>query len=85
MTAATSRRLAAFRARHYLEAMTTPFAVLRLGGARARSGRLGKSLGPISTHVRRVVVVPGGGPFADTFRSTQGQIGFGDVARTKWR
>lgn len=55
-------------------------AVLKLGGAQARGGRLGEWLDAISAHAGRLVVVPGGGPFADAVRSTQQQIGFDDIA-----
>ncbi len=55
-------------------------AVLKLGGAQARGGRLVEWLDAISTHAGRIVVVPGGGPFADVVRKTQTEIGFDDVA-----
>jgi dihydroneopterin aldolase len=54
--------------------------VLKLGGAQARGGRLGEWLDAISVHAGRLVVVPGGGPFADAVRATQAEIGFDDVA-----
>ena len=54
--------------------------VLKLGGAQARGGRLGEWLDAISPHAGRLVVVPGGGPFADAVRAEQAQIGFDDVA-----
>jgi aspartokinase-like uncharacterized kinase len=54
--------------------------VLKLGGAQARGGRLGEWLDAILPHAGRVIVVPGGGPFADVVRATQAEIGFDDVA-----
>ena len=57
-----------------------PLVVIKLGGAQARGGRLGEWLDAISVHAGRLVVVPGGGPFADVVRATQKQIGFDDVA-----
>jgi dihydroneopterin aldolase len=54
--------------------------ILKLGGAQARGGRLGDWLDAIAVHAGRLVVVPGGGPFADVVRATQEQIGFDDVA-----
>ena len=57
-----------------------PLVVIKLGGAQARGGRLGDWLDAISVHAGRLVVVPGGGPFADVVRATQKQIGFDDVA-----
>lgn len=58
----------------------TLITVIKLGGAQARGGRLGEWLDAISVHAGRLVVVPGGGPFADAVRATQTQIGFDDVA-----
>lgn len=55
-------------------------AVLKLGGAQARGGRLVEWLDAISAHAGRIVIVPGGGPFADIVRQTQPEIGFDDVA-----
>jgi len=57
-----------------------PLIVLKLGGAQARGGRLGEWLDAISRHAGRLVIVPGGGPFADAVRAQQAQIGFDDVA-----
>ena len=60
--------------------MTSPFAVLKLGGAQARGGRLGNWLDAIAAQAGRIVVVPGGGAFADLVRTTQREIGFDDEA-----
>ena len=55
-------------------------AVLKLGGAQARGGRLKDWLDAAARHAGRLVVVPGGGPFADAVRAAQGEIGFDDAA-----
>src|SRR6185437_17182112 len=60
--------------------MKKTLAVLKLGGAQARGGRLGEWLDAICAHSERLVVVPGGGPFADVVRATQDEIGFDDIA-----
>jgi aspartokinase-like uncharacterized kinase len=60
--------------------MTKALAVLKLGGAQARGGRLGEWLDAISAHAGRVVLAPGGGPFANAVRAAQVEIGFDDVA-----
>jgi 5-(aminomethyl)-3-furanmethanol phosphate kinase len=60
--------------------MKKPLAIVKLGGAQARSGRLGAWLDAISAEAGRVVLVPGGGPFAEIVRATQAEIGFDDDA-----
>lgn len=60
--------------------MTKPLAVLKLGGAQARGDRLGAWLDAISAHAGHIVLVPGGGPFADLVRTMQPEIGFDDGA-----
>ena len=57
-----------------------PLTIIKLGGAQARGGRLGEWLDAISAHAGRVIVVPGGGPFADVVRAMQAEIGFDDIA-----
>ncbi len=54
--------------------------VLKLGGSLAESGRLRRLLGLVSRARRPVVVVPGGGAFADAVRETQKALGFSDAA-----
>ena len=58
----------------------TKLAVLKLGGAQARGGHLRDWLDAISRHAGRIVVAPGGGPFADVVRATQAEIGFDEEA-----
>jgi dihydroneopterin aldolase len=60
--------------------MTKPLVVLKLGGAQARGGRLGAWLDAIARCAGRLVLAPGGGPFADIVRTTQREIGFDDAA-----
>lgn len=54
--------------------------VLKLGGSLAESGRLRKLLALVGRARRPVVVVPGGGAFADAVRETQRTLGFSDEA-----
>jgi len=54
--------------------------VLKLGGAQARGPWLKAWLNAIAALAGRVVVVPGGGPFADAVRAQQALIGFDDEA-----
>lgn len=54
--------------------------VVRLGGSHAFSPLLRPWLAAIETAAGDVVLVPGGGPFAETVRSAQRKMGFHDVA-----
>jgi aspartokinase-like uncharacterized kinase len=54
--------------------------VVKIGGSLAESGRLGEALHLIGRAERPVVVVPGGGPFADAVRGAQEKLGFSDAA-----
>jgi len=60
--------------------VTAPEVVLKLGGAQARGPRLDAWLDAIAALAGRIVVVPGGGPFADAVRAQQSLIGFDDEA-----
>ena len=60
--------------------MKSPLVVLKLGGAQARRGRLGEWLDAAARCAGRLVVVPGGGPFADVVRAMQAEIGFDEAA-----
>ncbi len=55
-------------------------AILKLGGSLALGNRLGSWLDAIRAQSGRIVVVPGGGPFADVVRRMQGEIGYDDFA-----
>jgi 5-(aminomethyl)-3-furanmethanol phosphate kinase len=55
-------------------------AVLKLGGSHARGGRLVDWLDAVAAQAGRIVLVPGGGPFADVVRGTQADIGFDEAA-----
>lgn len=48
-----------------------PPVVVKLGGSLAENDRVGGALDIVARAVRRVVVVPGGGPFADVVREAQ--------------
>lgn len=52
--------------------------VVKLGGSHALSPLLPDWLAAIGRAAGRVVVVPGGGPFADTVRAAQPAMGFDD-------
>ncbi len=54
--------------------------VVKLGGSFAFSAHLRDWIAAIAGCPGRVIIVPGGGPFADTVRSAQQRMGFGDRA-----
>ena len=54
--------------------------IIKLGGSQALAVELGFWLAAIAERSGAVVLVPGGGLFADAVRTAQGQIGFGDPA-----
>jgi aspartokinase-like uncharacterized kinase len=54
--------------------------VVKLGGSFAFSHVLTDWIRALASCAGRVVIVPGGGPFADAVRSTQSRMGFGDRA-----
>ena len=54
--------------------------VVKLGGSQAGSPHLGGWLDALAGCGGRVVLVPGGGPFADAVREAQTKIGFDDAA-----
>lgn len=53
--------------------------VIKIGGSLAKSGRLADILKTIEARRRPVVIVPGGGVFADAVRDAQQQMGFDDA------
>src|SRR5882757_6158198 len=54
--------------------------VVKLGGSHAFAPHLADWIAAIAAHIGRIVVVPGGGPFADAVRAAQPKIGFDDNA-----
>jgi aspartokinase-like uncharacterized kinase len=54
--------------------------IVKLGGSHAFAAHLKDWLGAIAEGAGRVVIVPGGGPFADAVREAQPRIGFDDRA-----
>jgi dihydroneopterin aldolase len=54
--------------------------VVKLGGSHAFSEHLASWIGAIADCAGHVIVVPGGGPFADAVRDAQPKIGFDDDA-----
>jgi 5-(aminomethyl)-3-furanmethanol phosphate kinase len=57
-----------------------PLTVIKLGGSLAFSPSLKDWLAAIASCAGHVVLVPGGGPFADAVRRSQDVMGFGDAA-----
>jgi len=57
-----------------------PPVVVKLGGSFAFSDRLRDWIAAIAGCAGRVVVVPGGGPFADAVRAAQAKMGLSDAA-----
>ena len=58
--------------------MSAPALVVKLGGSLAASPLLRPWLHAIAAAAGRVVLVPGGGPFADAVRALQPRLGFND-------
>jgi dihydroneopterin aldolase len=56
------------------------FTVIKVGGSCAASLDLRRWTDAVAACAGRVVIVPGGGAFADTVRATQRTIGFDDAA-----
>lgn len=54
--------------------------VVKLGGSQAFSAHLDAWLEALAACAGRIVLVPGGGPFADAVRSAQPRMGFDDRA-----
>src|SRR5437763_974004 len=54
--------------------------VIKLGGSHAFAPHLAHWLDAIGHCAGRIVVVPGGGPFADAVRDAQPRMGFDDSA-----
>jgi 5-(aminomethyl)-3-furanmethanol phosphate kinase len=57
-----------------------PLTVVKLGGSYAFSPTLGDWLEILARNASHVVLVPGGGPFADAVREAQPKMGFDDAA-----
>lgn len=57
-----------------------PPIVVKIGGSLAENDRIGGALDIVARASRRIVVVPGGGVFADTVRRTQSEYQFSDEA-----
>jgi 5-(aminomethyl)-3-furanmethanol phosphate kinase len=55
-------------------------AIVKLGGSHAGGPHLKDWLAAIAAEAGAVVIVPGGGPFADAVRSTQASMGYDDSA-----
>ncbi len=55
-------------------------AVVKLGGSHASGPHIKDWLAAIAAEARKIVIVPGGGPFADAVRLAQPSMGFDDGA-----
>jgi len=54
--------------------------VIKLGGSHAFAPHLKDWIGAVAAQAGRIVLVPGGGPFADAVRDAQARMGFDDGA-----
>lgn len=57
-----------------------PYTVIKFGGSLAASGRVKSWIKAIAEVAQPMILVPGGGPFADSVRQAQAQLGFSDSA-----
>jgi 5-(aminomethyl)-3-furanmethanol phosphate kinase len=57
-----------------------PLTIIKLGGSHALGPHLRPWIEAIAAQAGAVVIVPGGGPFADAVRAAQGPIGFDEDA-----
>lgn len=55
-------------------------AVVKLGGSTAHAAEMGAWVAALAGSSLPIVIVPGGGPFADQVRQAQARMGFSDVA-----
>ncbi len=60
--------------------VTKRLAIVKLGGSHATGPYLKDWLTAIATEAGSIVIVPGGGPFADAVRTAQVSMGFDDFA-----
>jgi dihydroneopterin aldolase len=54
--------------------------IVKVGGSFSRFPRLAELVAALEAGAGKIVVVPGGGPFADCVRREQKRVGFGDAA-----
>jgi len=66
--------------RSAVRAARTRLAIVKLGGSHATGPHLKPWLKAIATEAGSIVIVPGGGPFADAVRKAQAGIGYDDRA-----
>ncbi len=55
-------------------------AIVKIGGSHAKGPHIADWLAAIAAEAGAIVIVPGGGPFADVVRSTQASMGYDDSA-----
>ena len=61
-----------------------PPLIVKVGGSLVENDRIGGALDIVARASRRLVIVPGGGIFADTVRRAQSDYQFSDDERTAW-
>jgi len=66
--------------RSAVRASRARLAIVKLGGSHATGPHLEDWLEAIAAEAGSIVIVPGGGPFADTVRTAQAGIGYDDCA-----
>jgi 5-(aminomethyl)-3-furanmethanol phosphate kinase len=66
--------------RRKVDSLNSPLAVVKLGGSHATGPYLKDWLAAIAAEAGSIVIVPGGGPFADAVRTAQASMGFNDPA-----
>lgn len=57
-----------------------PLWIIKLGGSLAEAGALDRWLSVVAESPAKLVIVPGGGPFADAVRAAQAPLGYSDRA-----
>jgi 5-(aminomethyl)-3-furanmethanol phosphate kinase len=58
----------------------SPLAIVKIGGSQFSGPHIKDWLAAIAAEAGAIVIVPGGGPFADTVRSAQATMGYDDEA-----
>jgi aspartokinase-like uncharacterized kinase len=63
-----------------IESSRPRLAIVKLGGSHASGSHIKDWLAAIAAEAGLIVIVPGGGPFADAVRTAQTSMGYGDRA-----
>jgi 5-(aminomethyl)-3-furanmethanol phosphate kinase len=70
----------AFRLRRGAGSSRAPLAIVKIGGSHYSGPHIRDWLAAIAAEAGAIVIVPGGGPFADAVRSAQESMGYDDGA-----